>query len=188
MAQPAGVENTSCSFLFLFRNSYSVQRNFVKIFFWIGFIFIFYISFAIYTDAKQLPNEFPQIGESVQSVIKNQNISLYIDGNIKSIFTKKDTYSIISQQNIFNEHGNFLYHFYKNKLIEYSVQIKAKNIDSCYSKIVSLLSKKSAIYTGNLFKNIEDKFICNNTLILLIKDKYIFIYFIDIEMYKESYS
>lgn len=187
MDRSADVENTSGSFLF-FLKYYSIQINSVKKIFLIGFIFVFYISFTIYTDAKQLPSEFSQIGESVQSVIKNQNISLYIDGTIKSIFTKKDTYSIISQQNIFNEHGNFLYHFYKNKLIEYSVQIKSKNIDSCYLKIISLLSKKYAIYSGDLFKNIETKFIYNNTLILLIKDKYIFIYFIDIEMYKESYS
>ena len=190
MARPTCRRKTSCGLHFLlFPILPFISRKFRKNFLWIVFLFIICISFVKYSSADNSSFLFPELGQSVQDVIKNQNISSYIDGNTKSLITNIDTYSILAQHKIFNEHSNFLYYFYKNKLIEYSIQLKAsKNIDLYYSKLISILSNKYTPYRGGLFKFIDDKFINNNTLILLIKDKNIFLYFIDIEKFRQSQS
>lgn len=189
MARPICRRKTTCNIHFLLSlGLHFSSRKFRKNFLWIVFLFVICISFAKYASADNSSFLFPELGQSVQDVIKTQNISSYIDRNTKSLITNTDTYSILAQQKIFNESGTFLYYFYKHKLVEYSIQLKTKNTDSCYSKIISSISKRYTAYTGSLFKNIDDKFIHNNTLVLLIKDKGIFLYFIDIEAYKQSRS
>ncbi len=190
MARPTCRRKTSCAIHFLlFSTLPFISRKFRQNFLWIIFLFIICIFFAKYASADNSSFLFPELGQSVQDVIKNQNISSYIDGSTKSLITNIDTYSILTQQKIFDEDSNFLYYFYKNKLIEYSIHIKtSNNIDLYYSKLISILSNKYTPYRDCLFKFIDDKFINNNTLILLIKDENIFLYFIDIEAFNESHS
>lgn len=186
MARPTCRRKTSCDLHFLlFPTLPFISRKFRKNFLWIVFLFIICISFAKYSREDNSSFLFPELGQSVQDVIKNQNISSYIDRNAKSLITNIYTYSILTQQKTFNKHSKLLYYFYKNKLIEYSIQLKAsKNIDLYYSKLISILSSKYPSYRGCLFRFIDDKFINNNTLILLIKEKDIFLYTINVETYK----
>lgn len=94
MARPTCRRKTSCGIQFLLLPTLPfISRKFRKNFFWIVFLFIICISFVKYTSADNSSFLFPELGQSVQDVIKNQNISSYIDGNTKSLITNVDSYS-----------------------------------------------------------------------------------------------
>ena len=112
MARPICRRKTTCNIHFLLSlGLHFSSRKFRKNFLWIVFLFITCISFAKYAGADNSSFLFPELGQSVQDVIKNQNIFSYIEENTKSLITNTDTYSILAQQKIFNEHGTFLYYF-----------------------------------------------------------------------------
>ncbi len=134
---------------------------------------------------------FREWGQSVQSIIRDQDSTSYMNGKARSLFSHTDACLLVMKRRIWNADGTITYFFHDDGLRECCVHItKPEDINALYADILDLFTEKYSRYAGNIFPEIEHRFtnLENNTLILILKDTDIYLYLIDLNMQKRPYS
>lgn len=138
------------------------------------------------------PVESIRWGQSIQELMHSGQFSSYIEGNSKSLFTNRDTYSLLVDTITFNKKATILYTFDDLKLRDFVIHIKnTHDTDSVYTEIVNYIANDYEPYQGEMFSGFDERFTDKDktTLIFMTKGNGIFIYCLDYryhEQYRES--
>lgn len=146
--------------------------------------------FASESFAFQNPAESIRWGQSIQELRHSGQFSSYIEGDSKSLFTNRDTHSLLADTSILNTKANILYTFDDGKLRDFVVHINdVHNKDTLYKEMLNHIANRYEPYQGEMFSCFDERFTDKDktTLIVMTKGNGIFIYCLDYR-YHEQYS
>ena len=146
--------------------------------------------FASESFAFKNPAESIRWGQSIQELRHSGQFSSYIEGDSKSLFTNRDTHSLLVDTSILNTKANILYTFDDGKLRDFVVHINnAHDKDTIFNEILNNIANRYEPYRGEMFSCFDERFTDKDktTLIVMAKGNGIFIYCLDYR-YHEQYS
>lgn len=150
--------------------------------FFVCFLLLSSVSRAVETSLRN----FPEWGESIERVIRERHINLYVMEESKSLLFNVPVQTMLVRETVEKQQCTVLYSFLDNKLIEYILRFEEDSTDT-YNTIRTHLELLYETYTGTLFFNAGDVFAdkARKTGVFLLKNKNgdTILYFLDMTVY-----